>query len=237
MTYLAFIHSPVLCAGILTLCLTPVSTLASGMVPDSPVVIVEAANGEGSINVQNTDPYPVLLLTQLENISEDTETLLTVTPPAARVEPGKHQSVRFLLTSKDPLKTERLKRVTFEGVPPQQKGKSEVRMTVRQNLPLIIRPAGLARDEAPWKHLVWQLVGKVLTVSNPSAYVVRLSQGVQTLPGNSIWMLPNSYVLPGQTLTLTHNGNKAPGSDTQVRIAPATTWGFSVDHYDAPLAH
>lgn len=223
--------------GALVLSLFSTTALASGVVPDSSVVIVEGADGEGSINVKNTDPYPVLLLTQLENIPEDTESLLTVTPPAARVEPGKSQSVRFLLTTKTPLKTERLKRVTFEGVPPQQKGKSEVRMTVRQNLPLIIRPAGLARDEAPWKHLVWQLTGKVLKVSNPSPYVVRLGQGVQTLPGNSVWSLPNSYVLPGQALTLTQNGNKAPGSDRQVRIAPATTWGFSVDHYDAPLVH
>ncbi|CAI1794758.1 fimbria/pilus chaperone family protein [Serratia proteamaculans] len=223
--------------GALVLSLFSTTALASGVVPDSSVVIVEGADGEGSINVKNTDPYPVLLLTQLENIPEDSESLLTVTPPAARVEPGKSQSVRFLLTTKTPLKTERLKRVTFEGVPPQQKGKSEVRMTVRQNLPLIIRPAGLARDEAPWKHLVWQLTAGKLTVSNPSPYVVRLGQGVQTLPGNSVWMLANSYVLPGQALTLTQNGNKAPGSDTQVRISPATTWGFSVDHYDAPLVH
>jgi P pilus assembly chaperone PapD len=223
--------------GVVALCLFSTTALASGAVPDSSVVIVEAADGEGSINVKNTDPYPVLLLTQLENIPEDSESLLTVTPPAARVEAGKSQSVRFLLTSKEPLKTERLKRVTFEGVPPQQKGKSEVRMTVRQNLPLIIRPAGLARDDAPWKHLVWQLAAGKLTVSNPSPYVVRLGQGVQTLPGNSAWTLATSYVLPGQTLTLTQNGNKAPGSDTQVRISPATTWGFSVDHYDAPLAH
>lgn len=223
--------------GALVLSLFSTTALASGVVPDSSVVIVEGADGEGSINVKNTDPYPVLLLTQLENIPEDSESLLTVTPPAARVEPGKSQSVRFLLTTKTPLKTERLKRVTFEGVPPQQKGKSEVRMTVRQNLPLIIRPAGLARDEAPWKHLVWQLTAGKLTVSNPSPYVVRLGQGVQTLPGNSVWMLANSYVLPGQALTLTQNGNKAPGSDTQVRISPATTWGFSVDHYDALLVH
>ncbi len=143
------LYFPSLRYGVVALYLFSATALASGAVPDSSVVIVEGADGEGSINVKNTDPYPVLLLTQLENIPEDSENLLTVTPPAARVEPGKSQSVRFLLTSKEPLKTERLKRVTFEGVPPQQKGKSEVRMTVRQNLPLIIRPAGLARDEAP----------------------------------------------------------------------------------------
>lgn len=210
---------------------------ATGMVPETSVVIVEQEDGEGAINIKNTDAFPVLLLTTLQNIQDDKETLLSVTPPAARVEPGKTQRVRFILTSKEPLKTERLARVVFEGVPPQQKGKSEVRMTVRQNLPVIIRPAGLEKDLAPWKHLTWKQSGNSLTVSNPSPYVVRLGQGVNTLPGNTAWTLPNSYVLPGQTLTLTPDGNKPAGSATQVRISPATTWGYTVDSYDALVSH
>jgi len=132
---------------------------ATGVLPESSVVIVEEGDGEGAINLQNTDSFPVLLLTTLQNIEQDTEKLLVVTPPAARVEPGKTQRVRFMLTAKTPLKTERLKRVVFEGVPPQEKDKNVVRMTVRQNLPVIIRPAGLARDEAPWKRLIWSLKG------------------------------------------------------------------------------
>ncbi|PVZ84273.1 fimbrial protein [Serratia sp. S1B] len=208
---------------------------ATGMVPESSVVIVEQEDGEGAINVKNTDAFPVLLLTTLENIKDDSANLLTVTPPAARVEQGKAQRVRFIMTSKEPLKTERLKRVIFEGVPPQQKGKSEVRMTVRQNLPVIIRPAGLEKDLAPWKRLTWKQNGNSMTVSNPSPYVVRLGQGVQTLPDNTSWTLPNTYVLPGQTLTLTPDGNKKAGAATQVRISPASTWGYSVSTYDAPL--
>jgi P pilus assembly chaperone PapD len=99
---------------------------ATGMIPETSVVIVEAADGEGAINVKNSDSFPVLLMTTLENIPDDNESLLLVTPPAARVEAGKSQRVRFILTSKTPLKTERLKRVIFEGVPPKEKGKNEV---------------------------------------------------------------------------------------------------------------
>ncbi|MHA7845302.1 fimbria/pilus chaperone family protein [Serratia sp. D1N4] len=220
----------------IALLLASVGAQATGMVPESSVVIVDQGDGEGAINVKNTDAFPVLLLTTLENIKDDTETLLTVTPPAARVEPGKSQRVRFIMTSKTPLKTERLKRVIFEGVPPQQKGKSEVRMTIRQNLPVIIRPAGLEKDLAPWKHLTWKLSGNSMVVSNPSPYVVRLGQGVQTLPDNTNWTLPNTYVLPGQTLTLTPDGNKKAVAAQQVRISPATTWGYTVNSYDAPLS-
>ena len=175
-------------------------------------------------------------MTTLENTKDDSENLLVVIPPAARVEPGKIQRVRFILISPLPLKTERLKRVIFEGVPPQQKGKSEVRMTVRQNLPVIIRPAGLEKDQAPWKHLVWGIAGGNLTVNNPSSYVVRLAQEVRTLPGNVSWILPNSYILPGQSVSLASQQGKTVGEARQVRISPATTWGYTVQSYDAALS-
>lgn len=209
---------------------------ATGMVPETSVVIVEQSDGEGAINLKNTDDVPMLLLTNLQNIPDDSEALLVVTPPAARVEPGKSQRVRFIVITPQPLKTERLKRVVFEGVPPQGNSRNAVRMTLRQNLPVIIRPAGLEKDLAPWKHLVWTLSGSNLTVNNPSAYVVRLGQGVRTLPGNADWVLPNSYILPGQTLTLLVQQGQSVGAARQVRISPATTWGYSVDTYDAVLS-
>jgi P pilus assembly chaperone PapD len=221
--------------GMAALCLATSVAHATGMVPETSIVIVEEADGEGGINVQNTDNFPVLLTTTLENIPEDTDELLIVTPPAARVEPGKNQRVRFMLTNKEPLKTERLKRVIFEGIPPQQKGKNEVRMTIRQNIPVIIRPAGLARADAPWEQLTWKLQDNSILLSNPSPYVVRLAQSVQTLPDNTTWILPNTYVLPGQALALTPDGGRTPTNASQVRISPATIWGFTVNSYDASL--
>lgn len=227
--------SSLLAAGALSLSLFSSLALATGMIPETSVVIVEESDGEGAINVKNSDGFPVLLVTSLENIKEDSESLLTITPPAARVESGKSQRVRFILTSKTPLKTERLKRVIFEGVPPKEKGKNEVRMTVRQNLPVLIRPAGLAKNEAPWKLLKWSTQGGKLVVTNPSPYVVRMGSSVQTLPDNSQWAMANSYVLPGQTITLSNDKNKSVSGSKQVRISPATTWGFTVQSYDAAL--
>lgn len=222
--------------GALAVWLVSTSVYATGMVPETSVVIVEEDDGEGVINVKNTDAFPVLLLTNIINIKEDSEALLVVTPPAARVEPGKTQRVRFLLAHKEPLKTERLKRVLFDGVPPQQKGQNQVRMSVRQNLPVILRPSGLERDTAPWKRLVWSLDANTLTVHNPSPYVVRLGQDLLTLPDNTPWMLPASYILPGQTLAIKPGADKTVSSARQVRISPATTWGYTVNSYDADLA-
>lgn len=209
---------------------------ATGMVPETSVVIVEGSDGEATMNVTNTDNYPMLLTTTLQNIEQDKEKLLVVSPPAIRVDGGKTQKVRFMLVSKTPLKTERLRRVVFNGIPPQSKGKSEVRMSVSQNLPVLIRPAGLARDEAPWKRLTWKVDGDRMLVSNDSPYVVRLAQGVKTLPGNVALTLPQSYILPGQHLTLKAPAGKGLAGTAQVRISPATTWGYSVNTYDAQVA-
>jgi len=229
-------RSSFLKAGVAAAWMASTAAHAIGVLPEASVVVVEQSTGEGAINVKNTDAFVVLLLTTLINTRDDTDNMLIVTPPAARVEPGKTQRVRFIMTSREPLKTERLKHVTFDGVPPQQKGKSEVSTTAPQNLPVIIRPSCLIRDLAPWEHLTWKVKNDSLTVSNPSPYVVRLAQGVQTLPDNTTWTLPNDYVLPGQTLTVKVDSHKTLAAPKQVRISPATTGGYAMDTYEATLS-
>nr|WP_234472829.1 fimbria/pilus periplasmic chaperone [Pantoea sp. S61] len=87
--------------GALALFISTSSVLASGMVPELPVAIIDQAEGESSISVLNTDSTPLLLVTDLQNIENDNITnLLSVTPPAARVEAGKKQLVRFIMTEK-----------------------------------------------------------------------------------------------------------------------------------------
>lgn len=214
----------------------PGASWASGMLPESSVVILEESDGETSMNVTNTDGHPALLTTTIRGIDGDNEKLLLVSPPAIRVNAGKAQKVRFMLMSKTTLKTERLRRVVFSGIPPKSQGKNEVRMSVNQNLPVLIRPTGLARDEAPWKRLEWKMQGGTLTVNNDSPYVVRLAQDVQTLPDNGKWTLPQSYILPGQRISLKAEGGKAGNGARSVRISPATTWGYAVNTWDTPLA-
>ena len=127
---------------------------ADGMVPDTSVVIVNEANGEASVSVTNTDDSLVLLHVTLENIPEDTDPLVFVTPPLARVEPSRTQLIRFILQSEKPLLTQRLKRVIFEGIPQgkpaAEAGHARVGVTVRQNLPVILHPASLAPNRTPW---------------------------------------------------------------------------------------
>lgn len=58
---------------------------------------------------------------------------------------------------------------------------------------------------------------------------------MKTLPDNADWNMQNNYVLPGQTITLENSKGKALSASKQVRISPATTWGFTVNSYDAAV--
>lgn len=219
----------------LTAFMTPLFSQASGILPSSSVVVVEEDTGEATMTVRNTDSKPLLLVTTLKEVDGDRGNILQVSPPAVRVEGGKTQTVRFFLTNKTPLKTEHLRRVTFEGVAPKNKGQNVVQVNISQNLPVVIRPAGLARDNAPWKRLSWSFRNGALTVANNSPYVVRLSQSVQSLPDKRNWEMGQSYILPSQTLTLKADGKGRPAAPEKVRLSPATTWGFSVDTFEAPV--
>jgi P pilus assembly chaperone PapD len=222
------------CFGALAL-LLGTQARADGMVPDTSVVIVHEADGEAAISVTNTDSQLALLHVTLEDIPEDSEALLVVTPPLSRVEASKSQLVRFILQTDQPLKTQRLKRVIFEGMPQNRPatevGHARVGVTVRQNLPLIIHPKGLARNPTPWTGLTWSQENGTLQVRNDTPYVVRLAQELLLLPGDGRAMLPRTYVLPGETLSVPATG----GAAKTVRIQPATVYGFAVAAYEAPI--
>ena len=228
-------NDPVLHGLFLFLLLSTPVAQGAGMVPQTPVLVIEERIGESTMNVRNTDARPALLFTSVENVAEDDELLLVFTPPVARVEPGAVQQVRFILQAVQPLQVERLKRVIFEGVSPVAGADgSRVSLGVRQNLPVIIRPSGLPIEREPWKLLRWSQAGNQLRVSNPSPYVVRLAKAVVPLPGGISVDLPRPYLLPGERLNVAMQPGGALNTTT-VRIFPATTYGFSVQHHDSSV--
>lgn len=208
---------------------------ATGMVPQTSVLIVDEHDEEASMTLTNTDVQPALLVTSVEGIGQDSERLLLVSPPVVRVEAGKKQRVRFLLTSPTPLKTERLHRVIFRGIPPRDGDGRQIRVSVTQNLPVIIRPAGLPKDPAPWKRLVWKRDGNALLVFNASPYVIRLGQDIATIPAGDGFTLPHAYILPGERIRLSAADGVNVQKVKQVRLSPGSTWGYAQDAYEAEV--
>ena len=207
---------------------------ADGMQPETTVVILYEEEGEASIQIKNTDGGSALLHSAVESIPEDLESLVVITPPVTRVDAGETQLVRFLAANEQPLKTQRLKRVTFEGIPQRKTGPgATVGVTLRQNLPLILHPKGLARHPAPWKELTWHLEKSRLVVRNDSPYVVRLSPELELNPHKVSVMLSRDYVLPGEALAVEIDATQPAA--TSVTLQPATVYGFAVARHEAPL--
>ncbi len=230
----SIISSALVCCASFCLFFTAV-TRADGMLPETTVVVLYEEEGEATINIKNTDTGPALLHSVIENVPEDLEPLVIVTPPITRVEAGDTQLVRFISTLKAPLKTQRLKRVSFEGIPQARAaGGATIGITLRQNLPLILHPQGLPRHHTPWELLKWKRAGERLTVHNDSAYVVRMAPEVRLLPQSVPATLPRTYILPGEALTV--KVDRPLGAVAEVEIQPATVYGFSVDNYRAPIS-
>lgn len=207
---------------------------SAGMVPETSVIIVNESDREASINVKNTDEHTSLLYSQILPIQEDDENIILLTPPVSRVDAGETQAIRFILQTNTPLSVQKLRRVTFEGIPPKSdSNKAQVRINVVQNLPVIINPKDLAKDDEPWKRLKWTANEEFVEVGNPDRYVVRLDQKVVLNPGGYTVELPKTYILPGEKIKL--NLSRKIKSISTVTIFPATVYGYSVDSYTVNL--
>lgn len=216
----------------------PMRVAATGMLPDAPLLVVSEADGLAQMGLKNTDNQPLLLYTTVVNLPGDDALHLYALPSVTRVESGARQIVRFVLENNGKqLSVQHLKRIRFEGIPSVSKvadgGSGVISLTVRQDIPAVISPRGLEQDPQPWKRLNWTLTGHTLTVSNPSPFVIRLSQQVDLMPAQRrIKLFERTFVLPGETLTLQLPADASPHA---VRIFPASPFGFDVGHYDFPL--
>mgnify|MGYP002677477089 CR=1 FL=1 len=225
---------PLLKRTLISACLlASFNTLAAGMVPETSLLIVKEDEQGASMDVKNTDADAQLLYTKLVDLPDDPKPGLIVTQPVVRVDAGKNQRVRFVLkNSAEPLKVEHLKRVIFTAIP--QREKNKVKVTFSQNLPVIIRPAGLAVNLEPWKDLTWQINNGNVTVENKTPYVVRMEQKAKLLPSGISAQFPKTYILPGEKVTASIKGTVTP-SDKKIEIYPATRYGYKAQSYIAEL--
>lgn len=210
---------------------------ATGVAPDTTVLQISQKTNTAQMGVLNSDTEPLLLLTTLVDIAGHKSASVYALPAVTRVEPGARQMVRFVLDETEPpLQVQQFKRVLFEGIPVVQVGSAgKIQTTVRHDLPVIISPAGLEQDPAPWEKLRLRWADGQLTLSNPSPYVVRLLQTVSVLPGDTrLTLLPRSYVLPGESFSMDVPGGLAP-EVTALRIYPASPYGFDVPPFDTRL--
>lgn len=219
-----------------------IAAQATGMQPDTPLLVMAEADGSAQMALRNTDNEPLLLHTTIIDAPEDKGgPAVYALPPVIRVEANGRQVVRFILEKTDqPMAVQHYKRVRFEGIPAtikDQSSKAIVRVNVAQELPIVISPKGLEQDKEPWKKITWKLDGNKVIVSNPSPFVARLSQEVNLLPsGKQVRLLQRSYVLPNESFSVALPEGTDAASVTALRLQPASPYGFSVAPYEVQLS-
>ncbi|HIF6298705.1 TPA: fimbria/pilus chaperone family protein [Klebsiella michiganensis] len=212
----------------------PLAVHAAGMVPETSLLVIDEATHSGTINVKNTDSHPSLLYTDVVDLPDDKGLKLVTTQPVVRLEPGQTQQLRFILQNSKPLDVEHYKRVTFEGIPPKSDdNKVKIGINIRQELPVLIRPAKLAVVTDAWKYLDWTASGTSVTVKNPSKYVVRLAQNVVLQPSGISGSLAKTYILPGESMTVSMG--KSVSGNNKVKFFPASRYGVEVPSFISDL--
>lgn len=211
------------------------SVFSEGMVPETSLLVIDEATHSGTMNVKNTDAHPALLYTTVVDLPDESKDLkLIPTQPVVRVEPGQTQQIRFILQNNKPLDVEHFKRVTFEGIPPKSENKRiKIGFNIRQDLPVLIRPAGLPVVTDAWKYLQWSGSGNTAKVVNPDKYVVRLAPEIVFLPSGTKGHISKSYILPGETLNITVSKNI--NGDNKVQFYPASRYGIEVPSFISDL--
>jgi len=222
--------------SLITLLLTASVThaVAAGMKPEHPVLFIDDNTREATINVENTEERTALLHSSLQTIPEDPENRLIITPQLARVEPGKKQQVRVLLKEGVKLTHQTLQRINFIAVPAENGDKNRVRVTVGQNIPVILSPASLPVNTTPWTGLKAQRTQGAMTIVNPTPWLVRLTPQAETLPNNQRVTLAKTYILPQETLTIPLLPS-AVSSVRSIRLHPVTRFGILTSPWQLDL--
>lgn len=193
-------------------------------------VIYNAPDKEVTVRLSNAGTAPALVQSWLDKgdpsaSPSNIELPFVITPPVARVDPGKGQTLRILHTGGAlPQDRESVFYLNVLEIPPKAAdadGANKLQLAFRSRIKFFFRPQGLAgtAQEAPAK-LRWKRVQNgpqmLLEVTNPTAFHVSLA--LIEVTGGARFD-DGVMVGPGQTLRVALNGaaSGAPGGSVHYR--------------------
>lgn len=196
-----------------------VGTSWAAMVIEGTRVIVHASDKETIVKMSNQGNVPLVVQAWIDNGDEDRDKSpdqirvpYNLTPPIARVDPTKGQTVRIFHTG-EPMHTDRESLFWFNvlEIPPKNKKTEEniVQFTIRSRLKLFYRPKELGRDvpRDAVQQIQWSLVagkdGKVaLRAQNPTAYYFTFGSGQAVNQAGADLKVVGDMVAPKSTVDL-----------------------------------
>ncbi|UBM09479.1 fimbria/pilus periplasmic chaperone [Cupriavidus metallidurans] len=207
-------------------------------------IIYSAQEHEVTVKLTNDGKVPAVTQVWIDNGDPDADPAtiavpFTVTPPMARIDPGKTQTLRILYTGQ-PLAQDKesVFWLNLLEIPPKP-GKeladtNTLSLAFRSRFKLFYRPSSLKGEaaDAPAR-LTWRVVrdGKsaVVEASNPTPYFVSISELELGAVGQSAAKADGAMVGPGETTRFKLTGSIPSGSDTAVRYHAINDWGGEIE--------
>lgn len=217
----------------------------SAMVIEGTRVVVRGGDRETLVRMSNQGNVPLVVQSWIDNGEADRnkspdqiQVPFALTPPIARVDPSKGQTVR-IYPAAEPLPTDRETLFWFNAleIPPKTKNADEniVQFTIRSRLKLFYRPPALGRDvpREAIQQVKWTLETdsngqKVLRAHNHSPYHFTFGQGETSLHGQTIKLIGDMASPHGTVDLRADKGIDLTGSKT-FKLNYINDFGAAVD--------
>lgn len=234
-----------LATGILATSLIGAVDAHASVVVAGTRVIYNASDKEVTLKLSNAGKAPALTQVWLDKgdpkaSPTSIEVPFTVTPPVARIDPGKGQTLRILYTGEAlPQDKESVFYLNMLEVPPKPDAadnRNSMQLAIRTRIKFFFRPTGLQGSalDAPAK-VTWRLVsnGKqdVLEGHNPTPYHV--SFAALDVTGGARFD-EGDMIAPGETRQFPLTGTVGQGSGRKVHYHAINDYGGPTEG-DAPL--
>lgn len=233
-----------LTAGVLALAFVAAPQTQASVVVAGTRVIYHAEDVEQTIKLTNMGKLPALTQVWLDKgdpkaSPSSIQVPFTVSPPVARIDPDKGQTLRILYTGEAlPQDRESVFWLNVLEVPPKlaasDAGANRLQMAFRSRIKLFFRPAGLkgSADDAP-AQVTWRLVETdnhaALEARNPTPYHVSLSSLELMGGGKTARFEDGGMVNPGETQTFPLSGDVYQGAGAKVRYHAINDFGGPSD--------
>jgi chaperone protein EcpD len=218
---------------------------AANVIINGTRVIYPGNEREVTVKLNNDGSAPALVQVWLDRgdpkvTPDKSDAPFVLTPPIARLEPKKGQTLRLMYTGQPlPQDRESVFWLNMLEVPPMPKGESSknyVQLAFRSRIKVFFRPSGLPgrADQAPGK-LHWRVVptaggkGLSLECNNPTPYHVSFSNMGVIAAGHSYVFNEGGMVEPNAKATFPLAGlNAAPAAGSEVDFNSINDYGGNV---------
>ncbi|CAG9184551.1 putative fimbrial chaperone YadV [Cupriavidus laharis] len=251
-SYILFRRRPlaaILLAVLLALGLAGTTAAQASVVIAGTRVIYSARDREVTIKLTNEGNTPALVQSWLDNGDPTAQPTgisvpFVLTPPVARIDAGKGQSLRIVYTG-EPLPEDResVFWLNVLEIPPkpsaEEAGPNKLQLAFRSRIKFFYRPTGLEGNAggAPAK-LVWRVArgeGQVMLVAhNPTPFHVSVVSVELTGGGKHAVSDQSAMIAPGESTRFTLKGDVPAGPDSKVRYHTLNDWGGSNDGEASP---